>query len=138
MMFHPQSALFLLLLLHTGTSAFSLCNRRNVFGRNLALFSEPAAEEPVTPEDVGKSSAAGPQDDILSSPAFLKKKLEVLKEDITTCDLQIDAAKALFDVNKAEFGEKIDQLNLEVCLETNKVFLPFLMFNFVLKYEIYF
>lgn len=109
-----------------------------MFGRNLALFSEPAAEEPVTPEDVGKSSAAGPQDDILSSPAFLKKKLEVLKEDITTCDLQIDAAKALFDVNKAEFGEKIDQLNLEVCLETNKVFLPFLMFNFVLKYEIYF
>ena len=85
------------------------------------LSSEPAAEEPVTPEDDGKSSAAAPQDDILSSPAFLKKKLEVLKEDITTCDLQIDAAKALFDVNKAEFGEKIDQLNLEVCLETNKV-----------------
>merc|ERR1719231_1156493 len=66
--------------------------------------AEDAAESDVTEKPVG---------DILSSPAFLKKKLEVLKEDIAKTESDIEVAKAEFEANKEAMGDKIEQLKLE-------------------------
>ena len=52
--------------------------------------------------------------DILNSPVFLKRKIDVLKSDIAEMDSKISAANALYETNKAEWAEQIDKLQKEV------------------------
>ncbi len=54
--------------------------------------------------------------DILNSPAFLKRKLEVLKSDIAQADADVEALKVQVEEGKAEWGQQLDDLQLEVCL----------------------
>jgi len=57
---------------------------------------------------------AGAADDILNSPAFLKRKIDVLKSDIEAVGEKIDAANAVYEENKAEWGPQIENLRKEV------------------------
>jgi len=72
---------------------------------------ESAEEAPTT--DDGATAPAGLGDDILNSPAFLKRKLDVIKSDIEKTDEAIETAKAQLEENKAEWEQKIKSLELE-------------------------
>ena len=54
------------------------------------------------------------ESDILNSPAFLKRKLEVLNSDISNVDERIEKAKAALEAGKAEWGDKLRELEREV------------------------
>jgi len=73
------------------------------------MAEEETAEEPAASED-----AAAAADDILNSPAFLKRKLEVLESDIATADEDLAAATERKEVAKEEWGPQLEALQREV------------------------
>jgi hypothetical protein len=68
-----------------------------------------AAAEGGIPEDTKASS-----DDILNSPAFLNRKVEVLQSDIAALEKELEEANAVASAAKEEWGAKFDMLNKEV------------------------
>jgi hypothetical protein len=71
------------------------------------------AESEKESESADKSSSdAG--SDIYSSPAFLNKKLEVLKADLAKVDEKMAVEKARLEEGKAEWGPQLDDLKKEV------------------------
>lgn len=60
------------------------------------------------------SSSDNAGNDILNSPAFLKRKLEVLQSDLAAVDEKISSANAVYEENKAEWGPQLDDLRKEV------------------------
>jgi len=72
------------------------------------MAEEETAEEPAASED-----AAAAADDILNSPAFLKRKLEVLESDIATADEDLAAATERKEVAKEEWGPQLEALQRE-------------------------
>jgi molecular chaperone GrpE len=79
------------------------------------LFAEETPEEnPVTeeeeeaPKDDSSSSS-----DILNSPAFLKRKIDVLMSDIAAVDEKLSEANARYEANKAEWGPQLESLSKE-------------------------
>lgn len=75
--------------------------------------AEEAQEETAAGDD---GSALASPTDILNSPAFLQRKLEVIKSDIAKVDEEIVAAKAKLEEGKAEWGHQFDALEVEVSL----------------------
>eukprot|EP00568_Trieres_chinensis_P004095 CAMPEP_0183295046 /NCGR_PEP_ID=MMETSP0160_2-20130417/3151_1 /TAXON_ID=2839 ORGANISM="Odontella Sinensis, Strain Grunow 1884" /NCGR_SAMPLE_ID=MMETSP0160_2 /ASSEMBLY_ACC=CAM_ASM_000250 /LENGTH=262 /DNA_ID=CAMNT_0025456463 /DNA_START=102 /DNA_END=890 /DNA_ORIENTATION=+ len=51
--------------------------------------------------------------DILNSPAFLRRKADVLESDIASLQAEIDVANAALEAGKAEWGPKLDDLQRE-------------------------
>jgi len=73
-----------------------------------------AEEEPAEAEgEAETAAAASAADDILNSPAFLNRKIDVLKSDIAAVEEKIEAANALYEENKAEWGPQIETLRKE-------------------------
>ena len=70
---------------------------------------ETANEEP--PEPLLPSEE---ESDILNSPAFLKRKVEVLQSDIAALEKEIEEANAVYLAAKEEWGAKFDRLNSDV------------------------
>ena len=68
-----------------------------------------AAAEGGIPEETKASS-----DDILNSPAFLNRKVEVLQSDIAALEKELEEANAVASAAKVEWGTKFDMLNKEV------------------------
>jgi hypothetical protein len=62
--------------------------------------------------EVGESTSGAT--DILNSPAFLKRKLEVLKSDVAAIGDELTAAKELLKAGKDEYGPQLDDLQSEV------------------------
>ncbi len=56
----------------------------------------------------------GGANDILNSPAFLKRKLEVLQSDLNSVDEKMSAVNSVYEENKAEWGPQLDELRKEV------------------------
>ena len=54
------------------------------------------------------------ESDILSSPTFLKRKVEVLQSDIAALEKEIEEATAVVAKGKEEWAAKFDMLNKEV------------------------
>ncbi len=65
-------------------------------------------------ESDGDESSGASANDILNSPAFLKRKLEVLESDIAKIDEKISNANKVYEENKAEWGPQLDDLRKEV------------------------
>jgi len=64
--------------------------------------------------DVGSAAAAANNvADILNSPVFLKRKIDVLKSDIADLDTKIADANTKYESNKAEWGEQLEKLQSE-------------------------
>jgi hypothetical protein len=61
-----------------------------------------------------KESESDGGSDIYSSPAFLNKKLEVLKADLAKVDEKMSVEKARLEEGKAEWGPQLDDLKKEV------------------------
>jgi len=82
--------------------------------------SGSAAEE----QDDGSSTEAAEdhllaseeESDILNSPAFLKRKVEVLQSDIGAMEKEIEEANTVYLAGKEEWGSKFDMLVKEVSL----------------------
>jgi flagellar motility protein MotE (MotC chaperone) len=77
--------------------------------------SEAPVEETVaeTSEEAPVAAAAA-DDDILNSPAFLNRKIDVLKSDIAAVEEKIAAANTVYEENKIEWGPQIENLRKEV------------------------
>ncbi len=75
-----------------------------------------AEEEAIDESSEEEASPSTSTDDILNSPAFLNRKIDVLKSDIEAVNAKIDAANALYEENKAEWGPQIETLRKEVSL----------------------
>ena len=104
-----RATTLLLLSLFLSSDAFTPSGFRTMSMKTATFATEEPAAEDAAEGDVAEK----PVDDILSSPAFLKKKLEVLKEDIAKTESDIEVAKAEFEANKEAMGDKIEQLKLE-------------------------
>jgi len=76
-----------------------------------AKKGEDAKEEPESAEAVKPITDSGT--DIMNSPAFLKRKLDVLKSDIATQDELMEEAKKRLEEGKAEFGPQLEGLQKE-------------------------
>lgn len=76
-----------------------------------------AADGEILDETKASSSpeggGGGDVTDILNSPAFLKRKVEVLQSDVAALEKEIEEANALAASGKAEWGAKFDMLNKE-------------------------
>ena len=64
--------------------------------------------------ELSKSNKKEAGDDILNSPAFLKRKLEVLKSDYDAAEKDLEEAKERVEAGKAEWGAELDKLQIEV------------------------
>lgn len=79
------------------------------------------ADEPQPPpQEEASSNEDAPSDDILSSPAFLKRKIDVLMSDIAKVDEDIALAKQRMEEGKAEWGGQLDELQKEVSANKRK------------------
>ena len=74
-------------------------------GSSSSSEEEPHAEAALPSEE---------QADILNSPAFLKRKVEVLQSDIKAFEGDIEEANAEYLAGKEEWGTKFDMLIKEV------------------------
>lgn len=91
---------------------------------NTRLFAEEGESQEEAPAEEGEGAAAENEgeeetpavaaaDDILNSPAFLKRKLDVLKSDIAAAEEKLEEANKIYEANKAENGEQIQNLRKE-------------------------
>ena len=125
MIFRSSSALVAILTLSTA-DAFGI---RTAFHQksasigyqfpvtSLGMSDEGTTEPADTPSTEGDDSAEAPAadvNDILSSPAFLKRKLEVLESDIATTEEELAAATERKEIAKEEWGPQIEALQREV------------------------
>ena len=84
--------------------------------------SGSAAEEQPSDDGSTEGAAASEEEesDILNSPAFLKRKVEVLQSDIGAMEKEIEEANTVYLAGKEEWGSKFDMLVKEVsfiCIE---------------------
>jgi len=80
------------------------------------MAEEETTEEPAAQgetEDASDSGSAPDPNDILNSPAFLKRKLEVLESDIATAEDDLAAATERKEVAKEEWGPQLEALQRE-------------------------
>jgi len=130
MMMHQQ---FTFLVLWTALQiscihsfAFSAPSRNIVqFYRSTCLQGEEAKadaeesadannDEPEESTNKEEDKAAVAADNILNSPAFLKRKIDVLKSDITKAEEKIEGVKKTLDVNKEEWETDFQRIDKEV------------------------
>lgn len=124
-----QKALILLALTCADAFTFSPSASRVAFSNQLThqqspianaytrLYAEESEEveaeaAEVAPKEV--KSSGNTADDILNSPAFLSRKLDVLNSDVAAVTEKIEAANALYEENKEEWGPQIEKLRSEV------------------------
>ena len=112
----------LLVLGAVNTEAFSFSRPALVgpattpFARSLTYLR---AEEPQESQEEGEVSdddapPASGGADILNSPEFLKRKVDVLKSDLEAADAEIAALTAAVEEGKAEWGNQLEKLKTEV------------------------
>ena len=94
--------------------------------------NEENVESGSNDDDKEEKSESGSSDnagnDILNSPAFLKRKLEVLQSDLAAVDEKISSANAVYEENKAEWGPQLDDLRKEVSY--NKYYFLYVAYYF--------
>jgi molecular chaperone GrpE len=121
--------LFLLLsVLSTFSLAFSVSRPNTQTTRSVlvsphsatclrAVAEDEAPEEEKEQEEIKeeKKKAVKPYaaTDILNSPDFLRRKLEVIKSDIAKAQEDLEEAKQRLEAGKAEWGSQIEDLQLE-------------------------
>lgn len=81
---------------------------------SLCMSEEGTTEESPAQGEAEETTNAA--DDILSSPAFLKRKLEVLETDIAKTEEDLVAATERKEVAKEEWGPQLEALQREVSL----------------------
>lgn len=83
---------------------------------SLLRAEEAPSEEGKGEGDLGEAIGELPDEDatdILNSPAFLRRKVDVLQSDVEKIDAEIDEANKCLEENKLEWGPKLDDLQRE-------------------------
>jgi hypothetical protein len=116
MMYHNFALIALSMCLSYSVEGFSVNRPTNAFtvGSTCLFAKETEAEEVQEETAAGDGSSLASPTDILNSPAFLQRKLEVIKSDIAKVEEEIVAAKAKLEEGKAEWGPQFDSLEVEV------------------------
>ena len=100
-------------LLTTTASAFSV-QPAHLSRTPTLLYADPDDVAPRNDEnDTPSSSASSSTNDILNSPEFLKRKLDVLKSDIDKTEASILEAEQRLEAGQAEWGSQLADLNKE-------------------------
>lgn len=87
-----------------------LCRTRTIASRSQLFAAEDQeGDSSSTPPEETPAAA----DDILNSPAFLKRKVDVLKSDIAAAEESMKSAKERLEAGKAEWGSSIAVLQKE-------------------------
>lgn len=116
--------------LASSSEAYALCRpstnlptTRLAFRPSTCLRSadtDEASKEPSDSDDGSKTEEKAKSEDaatdILNSPAFLKRKLEVIQSDTAKVEENIEAAKTRLEEGKAEWGSQIGDLEKEYIL----------------------
>jgi hypothetical protein len=76
------------------------------------LYAEEEGEAGTDAEQASDNSAGAT--DILNSPEFLKRKLDVIKSDIAQAEADIAVAQEQAEAGKAEWGPQMEDLEREV------------------------
>lgn len=90
--------------------------RMNAFDTTLLLRQAPQYPSSTclfAEEKNSKNGADAGATDILNSPAFLRRKLEVLHSDIAQVDTDIEEARSRLEAGKVEWGPQLDELQKE-------------------------
>jgi hypothetical protein len=91
------------------------CLRMVDDGGDSAGAGETNTEQQQQQQQGETTAAAGAAvDDILNSPAFLKRKLDVLKSDIEKIETDLEDALERAEVAKEEWGPQLEDLQREV------------------------
>lgn len=85
-----------------------------LFSEDEGAAGEQVPQEQETAQNNNNNSNDSSSTDILNSPAFLKRKVDVLKSDIAKVEEDIAAAKQRLEEGKAEWGGQLDDLQKEV------------------------
>eukprot|EP00527_Entomoneis_sp_CCMP2396_P005658 CAMPEP_0198146632 /NCGR_PEP_ID=MMETSP1443-20131203/30484_1 /TAXON_ID=186043 /ORGANISM="Entomoneis sp., Strain CCMP2396" /LENGTH=221 /DNA_ID=CAMNT_0043810663 /DNA_START=180 /DNA_END=845 /DNA_ORIENTATION=- len=80
--------------------------------RSTCLFAQADGEGEGEEQPNGEESSSAATD-ILNSPAFLKRKLEVLQSDIAKVEADTEEARSQLEAGKAEWGPQLDALQTE-------------------------
>lgn len=91
------------------SSSFVVATTRFERKASTCLFAAAAEEDAGEKKDEKKDAST----DILNSPAFLKRKLEVLQSDLKKAEEDLEAAKKRLEEGKAEWGPQLDELQKE-------------------------
>lgn len=100
---------------YINANSYVIGKRRN----DRMIILGATAEDDDTDDDTDdeksddSSGGGGGGTDILNSPAFLKRKLEVIKSDIAKVDEEIENAKNAVEEGKAVWGEKLASIQTE-------------------------
>mmetsp|Transcript_19386 Transcript_19386/g.35222 ORF Transcript_19386/g.35222 Transcript_19386/m.35222 type:complete len:241 (-) Transcript_19386:305-1027(-) len=112
-----RSPLFLaapLLLLASSVDAFSVGRSSVVFVRqNTRMYAESSSDDTAKDKTEELKLTDESSSDILNSPAFLKRKLEVLNSDLAALEGEMGATSTILQENKAEWGPQLDALQNE-------------------------
>jgi len=92
-------------------SSITFSDQQPMMRHSSPLYAEEASsnEEAAAADE----QAAADTTDILNSPAFLKRKVEVLQSDIAAIEKEIDEANTVYLAGKEEWGSKFDMINRE-------------------------
>jgi molecular chaperone GrpE len=118
-MIFQRTVLVFVLAIVASSEAFTVVRSKScvvVAGTTQSTIRVSAAEEGEATEEIVRNEAAPVPDaatDILNSPEFLKRKLEVLKSDMAKAEDDLKAAQARLEAGKAEWGGQIDDLQKE-------------------------
>ena len=86
-----------------------------------ATASGDAAEDYIPVDEKEPLLQSEGDSDILNSPAFLKRKVDVLNSDLAKIDAQINTANAQLEEGKAEWGPELDRLQAEYLNVQNRM-----------------
>jgi flagellar motility protein MotE (MotC chaperone) len=101
-----------LLVLATSADAYAFSAPVSVGASSRTAFRSATCLRAAEGAD-DKASDDGASD-ILNSPVFLQKKLDVIKSDLAKVDEKMAAEKTRLEEGKAEWGGQLDDLKKEV------------------------
>ena len=113
-MFRSQIIIAALLSFASTGEAFTVTGRPCPLPSSTCLRAEEEEAAPAAEEQVEEAASEDSATDILNSPAFLERKLDVLNSDIAKVEEDMEAAKEQLSAGKAEWGDQLEDLDKEV------------------------
>ena len=107
------------------TNSFAIVRPHSLVSSRSSLVAPPSTcllaeqeneAEATSSDDTGASDTSS--NDILNSPAFLKRKIDVLKSDIAQAEADTVEAKKRVEEGRAEWGPQLEDLQREVSFYT--------------------
>lgn len=96
------------------SSPHSLVSSRSLLNKSTSTCLRAEDEKETETASDETEAPASASTDILNSPAFLKRKIDVLKSDIAQIETDTEEAKKRVEEGRAEWGPQLEELQREV------------------------